>query len=1467
MAHEVFAGSLVQLTAQPISHTLEGRGVFPMVDGGNNEVQGAAGSPAVAVAEKPIAPDPFLKIAEATGRFYRGVIDLPFRSLSQDERKAKIAGVLAGLPSDPGEPHQLRPLYQKAVTKVEEAIEVNKAALDQHREGNEARYLLSSMLQASGRENAASEVNALLPHVTYAEPMPGVPIVLLDKEGMRLLAEAGVSAKDTTGFFYRFKKGEERTQFIVATASAEAIKQASKDTVQIDQTVRHEAQHFLWYLLEDAGFARAPDATDPKAREAFSFFRQEAGAQIVSENASNERGIVYSDDPSLQSRAIKASKLLRSCMGSEQGQKLDTYTFLYPVLSARNFDELEQNLKTLMPEAVVTRPASVHRKTTGQEAPVKAWPIPIEVLKDALPGATEALTAAIPGFAEMTLEDKLLHYRRLVEKRQQTFEDLPEIPEEIAKFFATRSPDDFEALFGPPPADPELQTLYYELGLALTNVDLEEFAEAPALFNEILWQPALDLRNAWQARADNHLHPEHARAKEIVRSVHGYFDDQKVYHKGYLDYLDDMEMLAFRERIKVTREGTTTPPSDPDPTKASEYRVLLFGDQMGAIMSRPDVLEALQETNTGNMDFSESGPLRHLVKFINRMEISATLGDDFGQYVLQILDSPTGTDALSGERAEKLHNSNSDRSRDRSWISEDARRYLTEVLYEKFMTPNDTSYVNPWVDGGSSDLYIQSNWAKLKDLVRKRFPKETSDFIPYINEVVNSRRQTHEIMYNASLGNQITRYVAESMKAEGLESMQNRVNGVDQVFHMFEEELLRQLVLKGVFFNPGDLMEIKDRVKPQIETRLEAGLLRARNGRKLTVMETRRAIREAEAIMYANQRLAVYSGYGEVPENFAGKFGAMVEEFQTPGIHPYKTNAVRWFIKPYHKFVRRKMFENYVKTGEYRNKHDMGGDYKPFEEGMLGLPAQTQYETGNSAYDAMSHGWRSDKMFYGGVWVQVIDADGNPQQRNMLELITLADALIARYPKIATEHLSYTEKIARLVAAPDAPGQQARELAGFTEGILGQRVNLTYFVRDDFRLSAQKGKPSIIRELLWRKNAVLMPSTIANYRPDIIKNLSDDHRKIWEKMRTKLAVVEQARVDEDLKKMRDYRTVLVKIREGVALTALSHQDQAVVVNYEAEMAAEVRRSNPTTGYKAAYIAGGILDYWNELLNDPGALPDAMKDPANPNNLNLSGDEERVLTMVVRAGIGEDHTLASSAIPFKLGLVDVDVNWKETGYGQGGLGHADLYRLFSGDQPKIKEGYDALAKFIEHPTHNGAEAIRKFVEDAKDYLGRDDAQRVVESLVVTLMGDLYPENVKARWLAGKFIKESFSMNLATSKIQEFFPDAFELSYGEEKRYNWILTQAQHGAISSHRGHQEKPMWKILRDFPLHPGDSLKELKAGKYKIPPSPMEMIMMMTQSDARSKRRRTLRILLQFFGLAALGPFMKLLLPGELNK
>lgn len=39
MAHEVFAGSRVQLTAQPISHTLEGRGVFHMGDGGNVEGQ------------------------------------------------------------------------------------------------------------------------------------------------------------------------------------------------------------------------------------------------------------------------------------------------------------------------------------------------------------------------------------------------------------------------------------------------------------------------------------------------------------------------------------------------------------------------------------------------------------------------------------------------------------------------------------------------------------------------------------------------------------------------------------------------------------------------------------------------------------------------------------------------------------------------------------------------------------------------------------------------------------------------------------------------------------------------------------------------------------------------------------------------------------------------------------------------------------------------------------------------------------------------------------------------------------------------------------------------------------------------------------------------------------------------------------------------------------------------------------
>lgn len=500
MTKEILITGQARLTPEASSNTLVRGGVFimPQVDGANNiEVQGTKpasphiGERPAANGEARKAPDHVsVRLARATGAFYKDAFDLMLNPLPQKNSQEALTHLVDSIPQDA---HLLRPLYKEGITRVQQNLETNKAILTKHAEehrekGGEASFLLSSMLQAKGQsgEEAARVASEILDgHGTYAEPTGGVPIVLVDAEGMGKLRAAGGLQEAAGGLFYRFKVGEDEVQFVIAEVANKDLKEGAADKAHLDQTVRHEGQHFLWYLLEDSGFARAPQG-HPHEQKAFTLFRHEVGAHIVGEDT-QQIDLKYSNDPDVQDVAVRMQELVQTCVTEGKNENLDPHAFLYPILSARNFEELERNLLAILPNVP-------HEKMNPE-------------------GTKHSNHKDIHSMTE------------LAEKGQDGEEQASEKPEEVAEFYRQRTPAEFTVLFGPPPADPALLAVYNRLSRLLTRFDLAVYANRPDQFNRRLWEPVVNYANAA---------PTPALRADANR---------------YLDVLHGLQMASFKERV------------------------------------------------------------------------------------------------------------------------------------------------------------------------------------------------------------------------------------------------------------------------------------------------------------------------------------------------------------------------------------------------------------------------------------------------------------------------------------------------------------------------------------------------------------------------------------------------------------------------------------------------------------------------------------------------------------------------------------------------------------------------------------------------------------------------------------------------------------------------------------------------------------------------------------------------------
>src|SRR5258708_7360796 len=285
--------------------------------------------------------------AKASGKFYAGVIDIYLSRTSPQERWKAISESLDLLP-----PHA-KNLYFEGLVHFEDELKDNKRALDSHR-GNEVDFLLTILFKKSKKKKA--EIKQLLKEArgaVFIEPVPGAAIVEVPSDFYeKLKKDETIHPKSYA--LYQSRESTTEPSFCLVQKPEDKKSIADPDTKLTGFDVRHEFHHMLWNFLEISGYTRKVDDRD--FPDEFRNFRDELGGYIIDGESRVERVDIDLLVHSNKLEALKQAKLTRNlvhrAMSIGQSKGVPAEAYLYAVLSARSFGELEDNVLKLTPAPV-----------------------------------------------------------------------------------------------------------------------------------------------------------------------------------------------------------------------------------------------------------------------------------------------------------------------------------------------------------------------------------------------------------------------------------------------------------------------------------------------------------------------------------------------------------------------------------------------------------------------------------------------------------------------------------------------------------------------------------------------------------------------------------------------------------------------------------------------------------------------------------------------------------------------------------------------------------------------------------------------------------------------------------------------------------------------------------------------------------------------------------------------------------
>ncbi|MBU1124174.1 hypothetical protein KJ652_06355 [Patescibacteria group bacterium] len=283
------------------------------------------------------------KLAKANAVFYQKVIDISLDSGDTTAKKALLEATINDLP----EP--VRPLYRRGTEKFLAELENNNQHMEAH-QGEEIQHLIRCVMEGEPADKIQTVIDRLLPHATYSSPTSGIPIIVVDSEGLSILKEFDVVRQEAAAINFG-STDRDNPSFMVMRKGDARTTEEFIDALKVNNSTKHEYHHFIWNFLQRSGFPREVNESSADFNDGFGSFRDEFAAYLVEGRRFGEiesEVTTYSENRDVLNRANKARDIADVCVQYGKAKGVTEDTFLYAAMFSRNFDEFEKNCINLL---------------------------------------------------------------------------------------------------------------------------------------------------------------------------------------------------------------------------------------------------------------------------------------------------------------------------------------------------------------------------------------------------------------------------------------------------------------------------------------------------------------------------------------------------------------------------------------------------------------------------------------------------------------------------------------------------------------------------------------------------------------------------------------------------------------------------------------------------------------------------------------------------------------------------------------------------------------------------------------------------------------------------------------------------------------------------------------------------------------------------------------------------------------
>jgi len=291
----------------------------------------------------------FAGLAEKHEKFYDAVITILMdRRIDAGEKEKRMDTAFDALVESVGEGAR-RKLYRRKYDEFKGVLSAKAALLKQYpNDGERKAALLVSAADKIGYA-AGEDLRMFGAASAYFELYPGLPVIEME----RPVFLEFVSRQD------RFK-GAGAVTFLPDPGKPPFIlmMQASGERQEkvLQMKTEHELQHLLYYFIHEYDLARMGTAEKEETEEAvaFSRFKNEVCSYILGFEISPlgmvpSRSLAYTDNPVILGDAARARDFIDLCIKCAGIAGISPRRFLYPVLRARNFNDIKTKCFSLVP--------------------------------------------------------------------------------------------------------------------------------------------------------------------------------------------------------------------------------------------------------------------------------------------------------------------------------------------------------------------------------------------------------------------------------------------------------------------------------------------------------------------------------------------------------------------------------------------------------------------------------------------------------------------------------------------------------------------------------------------------------------------------------------------------------------------------------------------------------------------------------------------------------------------------------------------------------------------------------------------------------------------------------------------------------------------------------------------------------------------------------------------------------------